>query len=181
LKQLIQTEQEKDRIMERLVNFETAKLAREIGYNPLNIDKVKLAYVDTRNNEALSFNYFIVEGFDTEPKPQSCSTNSSWFEGLRSTYLLNKKSDNGYEWYLRPTQSYLQTWVRDTFKQHVFITFKPNIKKWDFIVYSLDLTGKEYVKFYFDYNKQHEGRRFDTYEDALDAGLFEALEIPPNV
>jgi len=74
------------------------------------------------------------------------------------------------------TQSILQKWLRDNFKIHVFIGFRPNVKKWDAHAYSLLLSGKEYVKEQ-TLRKYMEQPIFDKYEDALEFGLEEALKM----
>lgn len=66
-----------------------------------------------------------------------------------------------------------QKMLREEYNINISINFKPNIKKWDFIVYSMELNGKEYVKFYKEYYKIHQDRRYDTYEEALEAAVEE--------
>jgi hypothetical protein len=75
------------------------------------------------------------------------------------------------------TQSLLQKWLREVHNINIFMSFKPNIKKWDFIPYSMDMNGKEYIKYNSEYTKIHNERRFDTYEEALELGLQEALKL----
>lgn len=75
------------------------------------------------------------------------------------------------------TQTLLQKWLREVHGINIFMTFKPNIKKWDFIPYSMDMNAKEYIKYNSEYTKIHNERRFDTYEEALEIGLQEALNL----
>jgi hypothetical protein len=75
------------------------------------------------------------------------------------------------------TQSLLQKWLREVHGVNIFMTFKPNIKKWDFIPYFMSMNGKEYIKYNSEYTKIHNERRFDTYEEALELGLQEALKL----
>jgi hypothetical protein len=74
-----------------------------------------------------------------------------------------------------PTQAQVEKWLRDKYNINIYVNHKPNIKKWDFIVYDLNLNGREYVDFHSEYNKLHPDRRFDTKELALDEALFEAI------
>jgi hypothetical protein len=60
---------------------------------------------------------------------------------------------------------------------NTYMNFKPNIKKWDFLPIDMSMNGKEFVKYYNEYFKINEERRFDTYEEALEKGLQEALEL----
>ena len=80
-------------------------------------------------------------------------------------------------WYFDLTQSLLQKWLREVHNINIFMSFKPNIKKWDFIPYSMDMNAKEYIKYNSEYTKIHNERRFDTYEEALEVGLQEALKL----
>jgi hypothetical protein len=75
------------------------------------------------------------------------------------------------------TQALLQRWLREVHNINIFMTFKPNIKKWDFIPYSMEMNGYEYIKYNREYTKQINERRFDTYEEALEFGLQEALKL----
>jgi hypothetical protein len=77
----------------------------------------------------------------------------------------------------RPTQSLLQKWLREVHGINIFMTFKPNIKKWDFIPYFMNMNAKEYIEYNSEYTKIHNERRFDTYEEALELGLQEALKL----
>lgn len=76
-----------------------------------------------------------------------------------------------------PTQALVQKFLRDTHNINVCISFKPNIKKWDYISYNMNLSGKEYVKFCREYTKLNNNRSFETYEDALEVGLIEGLML----
>ena len=59
------------------------------------------------------------------------------------------------------------------------MSFKPNIKKWDFIPYNMSMNGKEYIKHNREYLKIHNERRYDTYEEALEDGIYESLQMLP--
>jgi len=158
--------------MDRLIIFKTAKLAKEKGFNNLNNEKTKLAYVDTRNNDAQTFDYFIVEGLNAEPEAQSCSTRSSWFEGLRTTYILNKIPAGNYQWFLRPTQTTLANWLLE--EHGLFISVELAYNEWG--RYSAGI-----------FKKAKDGKTamlaqdgltiFDNPYDSMEEGLFEALSL----
>jgi hypothetical protein len=76
-----------------------------------------------------------------------------------------------------PTQSLVQKWLRETNGINIFIQFKPNIKKWDFIPYYMSLNAKEYIKYNYQYYNKNKERRYDTYEDALEDGIYESLQM----
>jgi hypothetical protein len=78
-----------------------------------------------------------------------------------------------------PTQSLVQKWLREIHGINIFMSFKPNIKKWDFIPYYMNMSGKEYIKHNSEYLKLHRERRYDTYEEALEDGIYESLLMLP--
>ncbi len=63
---------------------------------------------------------------------------------------------------------------------HVRVDYLLNIRKWNFSVFDLRLNGDMYIQYIREYDKLHKNRRFDTYEQALEAGLNEALENSLN-
>ena len=71
-------------------------------------------------------------------------------------------------------------WFRDKHNLNGLISFKPNIKKWDFIVYDMSLNGMQYVKNYKKYYQEHPDRKFDTYEQAQLECLKEMIEMVKN-
>jgi len=73
-----------------------------------------------------------------------------------------------------PTQALLQRWLREVHNLHCFIGVRPNVKKFDSHAYNLDLTPKEYIK-RRTLTVFMEEELFDTYEQALESGLEEAL------
>lgn len=94
------------------------------------------------------------------------------------THLTDDMSSIKYvEFTYVPTQALLQKWLREIHEINIFMTFKPNIKKWDFIPYDMGMNGNEYVKYNLEYTKQFNDRRFDTYEEALEIGLQEGLKL----
>jgi hypothetical protein len=125
---------------EPLITFETAKLAKEKGF-----DDVKTNHLP-----------YMLEGDD---------------KGRIGASIYCKVYANCC------TQSFLQKWLREAHCINIFMTFKPNIKKWDFIPYFMSMDAKEYIEYNSNYTKQNNKRRFDTYEDALEIGLQEALKL----
>ena len=75
-----------------------------------------------------------------------------------------------------PTQSLLQKWLREKHNIHIFIGRRININKWDSHAYSLLLSSKEYIKERTQ-EKFHNQNIYDTYEEALEQGLIEALKL----
>jgi hypothetical protein len=141
---------------EQLITFETAKLAKEKEFNIPVIS------------------YYTPKGYCTESEGYKTERleESNWNNGMGSYPTLSKDVSCS-----APTQSLLQKWLREVHNITIFMTFKPNIKKWDFIPYSMDMNAKEYIKYNWEYTKIHNERRFDTYEEALEEGLQEALKL----
>ena len=128
-------------MQEQLISFETAKLAKEKGFD----FKV---YKEEKIYDKLG-------------------------------YLLKPEDEvfPGVEHFPASSQSLLQKWLREVHGINIFMTFKPNIKKWDFIPYLMNMNAKEYIEYNSNYTKQNNERRFDTYEEALEIGLQEALKL----
>jgi hypothetical protein len=79
------------------------------------------------------------------------------------------------------TQSLVQKWLREVHGINIFMSFKPNIKKWDFVPYFMSMNGEEYVKHNNEYRKVNGDRRYDTYEAALEDGIYESLQMIPDI
>jgi hypothetical protein len=82
----------------------------------------------------------------------------------------------GFEYnYDRPTVTELQRWLREEHNIHVFIGWRPNVKKFDSHAYSLDLSPEEYMK-KRDFKTFREDELFDSYEEALESGVYQGFE-----
>lgn len=88
----------------------------------------------------------------------------------------NKPWRNSQDWteIAVPTQSLLQRWLREKHGIHVFIGYRNNHKLWDSHAYDLTLSGPEYVK-QRPFRSFNEQPVYDTFEEAVEAGLLEAL------
>ena len=145
---------------EQIVTFETAKLAKEKGFNyPTN----------------LYYQHALTEQVHEE---DGTSGPFGWELGetsLQSGYHVNNRKEIDFSnnaWYLcsAPTQSLLQKWLREIYKIDIYIRFWNGSK----ITY-------EYVFRYIDSNKKSNtifsDYRYDNYEEALEKGLQEALKL----
>jgi hypothetical protein len=70
-------------------------------------------------------------------------------------------------------------WFRDEYGLRGFIGFRPNVKQFDFHIYDMYLSGKEYVKqrTMEEFNKDP---KVGTYEEAELACLIKLIEITKN-
>ena len=141
---------------EQLISFETAKLAKEKGFNEYSIDGYNidgdLMTID-RSQES-----FFFEG-------ASRKYNNSELEGY------NKEYNNSYEFIIMciaSTQSLLQKWLREKHNIHISIFSENN--KFVLLINYYNESGDE-VEIWL-----HKGP-YNTYEEALEIGLQEALKL----
>lgn len=135
-----------------LVTFETAKLAKEKRFDA-GMGWNEYYYDPTKNN-------VLIHGSD-KYYPMGINPENMGEE------TLEQKEFSIWEKRLikAPTQSLLQKWCREVHGIDVFIQKSPNGKLYDW--YLEDEYGH--------YLEATEA--FDTYEEALEAGLFEALTL----
>ena len=145
------------KVFDDVVSYETAKLAKELGYEGyvgLGIGKKGWYY----NHEG------ILNGDCTEDLKLIVNAVVAGLPRPASRLIS------------APTQSVLQRWLRENHNIDVSVEYKPNIKKWDFFPNDMNMNGVAYCKCRHTYYRANPERRFDTYELALEAGLCEALK-----
>ena len=79
----------------------------------------------------------------------------------------------------RPTQSALQKWLRDKHGITVESNFLPNIKKYRCFYKPQNIIPKDFKdwkEYYIAVDKYFGKENYDTYEEALEVGLFRAAE-----
>lgn len=130
---------------EKIINFETAKLAKKKGLNK----------VWCNNMYCIGF-----KDFPDDEEIIECD----WRNHV----------DHQYHLALAPTQSLLQKWLREKHNLHVSVEFEFT-KKLSWRVNICDTHKFEWLL--PDFLNAHE---FDTYEEALEEGLQEALKIIDN-
>jgi len=124
---------------DELIAFETAKIAKEKGFN-----------------ESTSSYYHPTYGFcDGEGKELDTYNDASWAEG----------------YYSAPTQSLLQRWLREVHGLELYT--QTSVGK-AYHIYAILTTGKYG---WLDGKSHPINKHFDTYEQALEAGLLEALKL----
>ncbi len=118
---------------DQLITFETAKLAKD-------------------------------KGFDVD-----CN---SYHESSEVMYRKGGKDNwnQYYEMWSAPTQSLLQKWLREMYNIHV-TTISNRNTKWNYGIY--DISKKSYGCIEDNY----EYKVYKTYEEALEAGLYEGLNL----
>ena len=133
---------------EQLINFETAKLAKEKGFN------VETLHFYCKNRTC---------DYIKTPYKYSFEVNAN------QETLINGEIDNfgyGITW-SAPTQSLLQKWLREVHKMFVTVNAKGVI---DEIVWYNNVTIRT--------KKDHKFENYHkTYEEALGIGLYQALKL----
>lgn len=137
---------------EQLISFKTAKLAKEKGFYEY-IENMSIFYSHSCLNKWLFRDYLYT---------QSCKDTKDI--GFMSTNRFSPIPL--YEpYYLQPTQSLLQKWLRE--KHLIDIIIGSNIMGYNLILWDRN-TRKAY---------NIESNLFQHYEEALEVGLFKALKL----
>ena len=155
---------------EQLITLETAKLAREKGFDwKCNYFYSKDGYVS-----------YLKPNREYEHLHSEEEEIESYFNGQYNWNSLNDKRvclktsfSECDEWYdcecSAPTQSLLQKWLRDV--HMIFVN--PNYDH-------IRNDGSSYVKYGVMTKSSNSKEGFDTYEQALEVGLLEALKLIKN-
>jgi hypothetical protein len=130
---------------DQLISFETAKLAKEKGFN-----EECIYYYSNKTG--------ILKPFMFDDNPKVISIQNGTNAGLLT---------------IAPTQSLLQKWLRDKHNIHIYISTTPKFDK---------LQGSKYkaaIDVPFQPFKWTTGHYYlgNTYEEALEQGLQEALKL----
>lgn len=135
---------------DQLISFETAKLAKDKG-----------------------FNWKCLHGCSAEhPKDIHLSfdlTGENYF-GIESIYNAEENTDIKH--FLLPTQSLLQKWLREEYKIHIRINYLDDVLFFGFYVENIKINTELIEETYGSHDN-----RFKTYEEALEKGLFETLKL----
>ena len=134
-------------MQESIVEFETAKLAKEKGFN-----------WEIRT-------YFDFKKFGIKPVEFFNKLNANNYSHW--DFNLNKKINAGY--ISAPTQSLLQKWLREKHKLIVIVSYQyePDSTSYSYWIYKENkpLPLNQWIDDLY------------TYEEALESGLFEALKL----
>ena len=136
---------------EKIIEFKTAKLAQEKGF------------------ECILHSYYILDSEElcqnhvTIRRTLKSATGSPYGQKTKEDYeaVLSEMDNSLEECILAPTQSLLQKWLRE--EHNIFIYCMPNRQQ-------------NSIKWTNNFNNR-EGIHFNTYEQALEKGLFESLKL----
>ncbi|AGO48536.1 hypothetical protein Phi18:3_gp024 [Cellulophaga phage phi18:3] len=139
---------------DELISFETAKLAKEKGFNWETL----LTYNNKKLEEYASNYNLDVENVDE----------------VRLIHLYYNFNGMGGNYISAPTQSLLQRWLREEYNFHIYIEPHNNKSGMDYTPYLIiakyDIQGSKS----FDLEKT-----ITSYEEALEIALQEALKLIP--
>ena len=100
---------------------------------------------------------------------KSYGHNNEW--GIDEQRLDGKFPYTNQQWYSIPTQSFLQKWLREEHNKHIYL-FPLDNGKWGFENNSISINLDHIF-----INYMYEGKEYNSYEEALEIGLQEALKL----
>ena len=100
---------------------------------------------------------------------KSYGHNNEW--GIDEQRLDGKFPYTNQQWYSIPTQSFLQKWLREKHNKHIYL-FPLDNGKWGFENNSISINLDHIF-----INYMYEGKEYNSYEEALEIGLQEALKL----
>ena len=133
-------------MQEQVVTFETAKLAKEKGFDWEVFNSIATTIL-----------------WKTEQKQFSRSLTKFNFNDFGK--------GSGVVFYSQPTQSFLQKWLREVY--NLYVESNPNASGYGWFI---DKTNGTHIKG-CEFEGPNDGGRWDKYEDALEVGLQEALQL----
>lgn len=135
------------------VSYERAVALRELGF-----DEPCLGYYT--HNTGIEMNKL---GLTTHPT-RNTNSDISW---------VNKLYEGDVT---APLKQQVFRWFREKYNLRGFIGFRPNVKKFDYHIYDMSLSGMEYVKqrTMEEFNKDP---KVGTYEEAENACIDKLIEL----
>lgn len=160
---------------EQLISFDTAKLAKEKGFNI----PTKTAYIGNKffESEETPNGY---DGYD--PSFTENWNKKGWVTNREGGMCFGCKLDNikYFESYTVISQSLLQKWFRE--KHKIFVNPIPNFKNnvGEHHLGIVFINKEEKVDTIILKNDDKLNKIFSNYEEALEEGLYQALKLIEN-
>lgn len=150
---------------EELVTLETAKLLKEKGFN----ERTLFAY---KNNGNLYQDFNRIRlSYNSLPVPElcenfcACESDNPCYKCGTAVYLTSA-----------PNQSFAQKWLREI--RGVYVYVEPVIgKRWKLSFCDFNVPTEESDWMENEINKGNGYKVYDTYEEALEAGIQEVLKL----
>lgn len=155
---------------EELISFETAKSAKEKGFDLTTYT----AYIGGKfhKNEDEPNGY---DGYDLASK-ENWNKNGWLFKKDGSSCFGCQNNPRYFEACSAPTQSLLHRWLREAHEINIEATYLPNRKVYKSLFVPMDTSISNRIK-YNPGSKYYGNIDHKTYEEALEEGLFEALKL----
>jgi len=155
---------------EQLISFETAKLAKEKGFN------INTLYYYGDSKEEYDRDIRVYKEKLDKNGEEECRKYFNKNYPLWCAGTLNDGTIYGYdrgtsERLMFPTQSLLQKWFRE--KHNLYVEASPNASGYYWIIETTNGTSIANSEF----SGPNEGGVWDKYEDSLEVALFEAIKL----
>ena len=158
---------------EQLISFETAKLAKDKGFNILQ-HSYYFEDGEFKENSLKGTNGYYGEEYEFNLSEFNENWNDKWLTKKTGDRCFGCSKQKGYlETFSAPTQSLLQKWLREVHNIEIYVhKFKPNgaYPKGYYCVSRPLIHYSNEVKDWIFTN-------FKTYEEALEVGLQEGLKL----
>jgi len=151
---------------DQLISFETAKLAKKKGFNI----RVVPRYGKGKSEKKIRL-YESNSDYDSE-----CNIEWDWNNNSDNGIISPYPNEELKEQCSAPTQSLLQRWLRE--KHNVYFWMSPVTFRGAFCYYKLQVAIPNML---WDKPIEIIGQRKETYEEILEKGLLQALEIIKSV
>ena len=164
---------------EQLISFETAKLAKEKGFNLLT-HSYYFEDGEFKENSLKGTNGYYGEEYEFNLSEFNENWNDKWLTKKTGDRCFGCSKQKGYlETFSAPTQSLLQCWLREV--HNIYVESYHDLTSdgtkiqfytsWGFLQQK-DKNGNRNVNGWYD-----EYNDWKTYEEALEIGLQEALKL----
>ena len=164
---------------EKLISFETAKLAKEKDFNILQ-HSYYFEDGEFKENSLKGTNGYYGEEYEFDLSEFNENWNDKWLTKKTGDRCFGCSKQKGYlETFSAPTQSLLQRWLREV--HNIYVESYHDLTSdgtkiqfytsWGFLQQK-DKNGNQNVNGWYD-----EYNDWETYEEALEVGLQEALKL----
>ena len=164
---------------EQLISFETAKLAKEKDFNILQ-HSYYFEDGEFKENSLKGTNGYYGEEYEFDLSEFNENWNDKWLTKKTGDRCFGCSKQKGYlETFSAPTQSLLQRWLREV--HNIYVESYHDLTSdgtkiqfytsWGFLQQK-DKNGNQNVNGWYD-----EYNDWETYEEALEIGLQEALKL----
>ena len=157
-----------------LINFETAKLAKEKDFNILQ-HSYYFEDGEFKENSLKGTNGYYGEEYEFNLSEFNENWNDKWLTKKTGDRCFGCSKQKGYlETFSAPTQSLLQKWLREVHKINIFISSKTIENKTILIPHGRTIPDTIKNNLIVDIIQYCTN---NTYEEALEIALFEALKL----